>query len=197
MKKKENNSKENDKMKKTMILTGILTIAIIFAMTGTAAAVDKLGFINMRTILQESEAGKKGFADLKKMFEKKKAEVTKKEDELKKLKDEIDKQKSVLTADAFQEKETNFQVKLRDYQRFAKDAQDELAAREQSVTTKLIPEILQVVENVGKKEGYSAIIDLNNPVIVYHDKQDELTKKIIDEYNKSAGKPVPAAKGKK
>jgi len=184
-------------MKKTMILTGILTIAIIFAMTGTAAAVDKLGFINMRTILQESEAGKKGFADLKKMFEKKKAEVTKKEDELKKLKDEIDKQKSVLTADAFQEKETNFQVKLRDYQRFAKDAQDELAAREQSVTTKLIPEILQVVENVGKKEGYSAIIDLNNPVIVYHDKQDELTKKIIDEYNKSAGKPVPAAKGKK
>jgi outer membrane protein len=184
-------------MKKTMILTGILAIAVIFAMTGTAAAVDKIGFINMRTILQDSEAGKKGFAELKKMFERKKAEVTKKEDELKKLKDEIDKQKSVLTADAFQEKETNFQVKLRDYQRFAKDAQDELAAREQSVTTKLIPEILQVVENVGKKEGYSAIIDLNNPVIVYHDKQDELTKKIIDEYNKSAGKPAPAAKGKK
>jgi outer membrane protein len=184
-------------MKKTMILTGILAIAIIFAMTGTAAAVEKIGFINMRTILQDSEAGKKGFAELKKMFEKKKAEVTKKEDDLKKLKDEIDKQKSVLTADAFQEKETNFQVKLRDYQRFAKDAQDELAAKEQSVTAKLIPEILQVVENVGKKEGYSAIIDLNNPVIVYHDKQDELTKKIIDEYNKSAGKPAPAAKGKK
>ncbi len=184
-------------MKKTLTITGIMAIALIFVMTGAAAAAEKIGFINMRTIIQESTAGKKGFAEIKTMYDKKKAEITKKEDELKRLKDDIDKQKAVLTPEAAQEKETNFQVKVRDYQRFAKDAQDELAAKEQNVTSKLIPEILQVVENVGKKEGYTAIIDLNNPVIVYHDKQDELTKKIIDEFNKSAGKPVPAAKGKK
>ncbi|HTZ39950.1 MAG TPA: OmpH family outer membrane protein [Syntrophales bacterium] len=184
-------------MKKTLIITGILAIALIVAMTGTATAAEKIGFVNMRTVIQESVPGQKGFAEIKAMFEKKKAEISKKEDELKKIKDELDKQKSVLTPDAYQEKETNFQVKVRDYQRFAKDAQDELAAKEQNVTAKLIPEILQVVEGVGKKDGYTAIIDLNNPVIVYHDKQDELTKKIIDEYNKSAGKPAPAAKGKK
>ncbi len=184
-------------MKKTLTITGVLTIALLFAVNGTATATEKIGFINMRTVIQESVPGKKGFTEIKAMFEKKKAEITKKEDELKKMRDELDKQKSVLTPEAYQEKETNFQVKVRDYQRFAKDAQDELAAKEQSVTAKLIPEILQVVEGVGKKEGYAAILDLNNPVIVYHDKQDELTKKIIDEYNKSAGKPAPAAKGKK
>jgi len=197
MKKKENHSKENDKMKKTMILTGILAIAIIFAMSGTAAAVEKIGFINMRTIIQDSDAGKRNFADFKKMFEQKKAEIGKKEEELKRLRDELDKQKSVLTPEAFQEKETNFQVKLRDYQRLVKDTNDDLALKEQALTGKLIPEILQVVESVGKKDGYTAIIDLNNPVIVYHDKQDELTKKIIDEYNKSAGKSAPASKGKR
>jgi outer membrane protein len=184
-------------MKKILTITGIVALVFVFAMTGTAAAVEKIGFINMRTIIQESTAGKKGFTELKTMYEKKKAEITKKEDDLKRLKDDIDKQKAVLTPEAAQEKETNFQVKVRDYQRFAKDAQDELAAKEQSVTAKLIPEILQVVETVGKKEGYTAIIDLNNPVIVYHDKQDELTKKIIDEFNKGGSKPAPAAKGKK
>ncbi len=50
---------------------------------------------------------------------------------------------------------------------------------------------------MGKKGGYTAILDLNNPVIVYHDKKDDLTKKIIEEYNKGAGKSAPAAKGKK
>jgi outer membrane protein len=184
-------------MKKILTITGIMAIVLAFAMTGTATAVEKIGFINMRTIIQDSEAGKRNFADFRKMFEQKKADIGKKEDELKKLRDELDKQKSVLTAEAFQEKETNFQVKLRDYQRLVKDTNDDLALKEQALTGKLIPEILQVVESVGKKEGYSAIIDLNNPVIVYHDKQDELTKKIIDEYNKSAGKPAPAAKGKK
>jgi outer membrane protein len=113
------------------------------------------------------------------------------------MRDELDKQKSVLTAEAFQEKETAFQVKLRDYQRLVKDTNDDLQLKEQALTGKLIPEIYQVVEAVGKKEGYTAILDLNNPVIIYHDKQDELTKKIIDEFNKSAGKPAPAAKGKK
>lgn len=183
-------------MKKTLTLTGILTLALVFAVAGTAAAAEKIGFINMRTIIQESEAGKKNFADFKKMFEQKKAEIGKKEDDLKKLRDELDKQKAVLTPEAFQEKETNFQVKLRDYQRLVKDTNDELAAKEQALTGKLIPEIVQVVDRIGKRDGYTAILDLNNPVIIYHDVQDELTRKIIDEFNKGAGKPAPA-KGKK
>jgi outer membrane protein len=184
-------------MKKTLTIAGILAIAIVFAITGTAAAVEKIGFINMRTIVMESEAGKKGFAEFKKLIEKKRVEIAKKEDELKKMKDELDKQKSVLTPEAFQEKETAFQVKLRDYQRLVKDTNDDFAAREQALTGKLIPEIYQVVVSVGKKDGYTAILDLNNPVIIYHDTQDDLTKKIIDEFNKSAGKPAPAVKGKK
>ena len=183
-------------MKNRMILISILAVALVFVMAGTSAA-QKIGFINMRAIIQESEAGKKGFAELKKAVEKKRTEIGKKEEELKKLKDELEKQKSVLTAEAFQEKESSFQVKLRDYQRLVKDSQDELAAKEQAVTGKMIPEILQVVEQVGKQGKYDAILDLNNPVVVYHDKEDNLTKKIIEEYNKGAGKSAPAAKGKK
>jgi outer membrane protein len=184
-------------MKKTLTLLGILVIAAVLAMSGTAAAVEKIGFINMRAIIQESDAGKRNFADFKQMFEKKKAEIAKKEDELKKLKDELDKQKSVLTEGAFQEKETNFQVKLRDYQRLVKDTNDELAAKEQTLTSKMIPEIIQVVDTVGKRDGYTAILDLNNPVIIYHDQKDDLTKKVVDEFNKGTGKTAPAAKGKK
>jgi outer membrane protein len=185
-------------MKKHMYLIGLLAIVIVFALSAAEAGAQKIGFINMRAIIQDSEAGKKGFAELKKAVEKKKTEIGKKEDELKKLKDELDKQKSVLTAEAYQEKESTFQVKLRDYQRLVKDSQDELAAKEQAVTGKMIPEILQIVEQVGKQGKFDAILDLNNPVVVYHDKEDNLTKKIIEEYNKGAGKSAPAAaKGKK
>jgi outer membrane protein len=183
-------------MKKNLSLIGLLAIVIVFALSATEAGAQKIGFINMRAIIQESEAGKKGFAELKKAVEKKKAEIGKKEEELKKLKDELEKQKSVLTAEAYQEKESTFQVKLRDYQRLVKDAQDELATKEQAVTGKMIPEILQIIEQVGKQGNFDAILDLNNPVVVYHDKADNLTKKIIEEYNKGVGKAAPV-KGKK
>jgi len=184
-------------MKKRMILIGILAVALVFVVAGTAAA-QKIGFINMRAIISQSEAGKKAEVEFKKTVEKKKAEIGRKEEELKKLKDELEKQKSVLTAEAFREKEASYQVKFRDYQRLVQDANEELQKKEQAVTATMIPEILKIVEKVGKDGKYDAILDLNNPIIVYHDKEDNLTKKIIEEYNKGAGKSTSApAKGKR
>ena len=185
-------------MKKYLTLVGLLAIVIVFSLSATEAAAQKIGFINMRVILHDSEAGKKAQAEMKKVVEKKKADIAKKEDELKRLKDDLEKQKSVLTAEAYRDKEASYQVKFRDYQRMVQDANEELAKKEQTITAKMIPEVLQIVEQVGKQGKYDAIIDLNNPVIVYHDKEDNLTKKIIDEYNKGAGKSSSApAKGKK
>ena len=185
-------------MKKYLTLVGLLAIVIVLSLSATEAAAQKIGFINMRVILHDSEAGKKAQAEMKKIVEKKKTDITKKEDELKKLKDDLEKQKSVLTAEAYRDKEASYQVKFRDYQRLVQDANEELAKKEQAITAKMIPEVLQIVEQVGKQGKYDAIIDLNNPVIVYHDKEDNLTRKIIEEYNKGAGKSSSApAKGKK
>lgn len=185
-------------MKKHLTLAGLLAVALVFAFSATEAAAQKIGFINMRAILHDSEAGKKASVEFKKEVEKKKADIAKKEEELKKLKDELEKQKSVLTAEAYRDKEASYQVKFRDYQRMVQDANESLAQKEQAFTSKMIPEILKVVEKVGKDGKYDAILDLNNPVIVYHDREDNLTKKIIEEYNKGAGKSASApAKGKK
>lgn len=186
-------------MKKRLTLIGILAVALVFVVSGTAVA-QKIGFINMRAIMSQSDAGKKAETELKKFVEKKKADIAKKEEELKKLKDELEKQKSVLTAEAYREKEASYQVKFRDYQRQVQDANEEVGKKEQVITGVMIPDILKIVEQVGKQGKYDAILDLNNPVVVYHDKEDNLTKKIIDEYNKGAGKSAPApapAKGKK
>lgn len=184
-------------MNKRMILINILAVALVLVMAGTSAA-QKIGFINMRAIISQSEAGKKAEVEFKKTVDKKKAEIARKEEELKKMKDELEKQKSVLTAEAYREKEASYQVKFRDYQRMVQDANEELGKKEQALTATMIPEIIKIVEQVGKQGNYDAILDLNNPIIVYHDKQDNLTKKIIEEYNKGAGKSTSApAKGKK
>jgi outer membrane protein len=184
-------------MKKRLTLIGILAVALVLVMAGTSAA-QKIGFINMRAIMSQSDAGKKAEAELKKIVEKKKSEIAKKEEELKRLKDDLEKQKSVLTAEAYRDKEAGYQVKFRDYQRMVQDANEELQKKEQAVTATMIPEILKIVEKVGKDGNFDAILDLNNPVVVYHDKADNLTKKVIEEYNKGAGKSTSApTKGKK
>jgi len=94
-------------MKKHLTFIAILAVAIVVALAGIASA-QKIGFINMRAILHDSEAGKKASVEFKKEVEKKKADIARKEEELKKLKDDLEKQKSVLTPEAYRDKETGY-----------------------------------------------------------------------------------------
>jgi len=153
------------------------------------ASAEKFGFVNLREALMDSEPGDKMEADIKKAFERKKVQLQQKEAEMKRLKDDLEKQRSVLKADAFREKETNYQSKLREYQRMVEDANREMALKEQELGAKLIPELAKVIESLGEKEGYTAIFSIDNPVVVYRSKGVDITKKVIEEFNKrSKGK---------
>ena len=178
-------------MKKISTLAACLILAsmILLAGPGTAKA-QKVGFVNLKEVVLESEPGDKMEADFKKAYEKKRTQIQQKETELKKLKDELEKQRSVLNAEAFREKENSYQTKFRDYQRLVKDSNDELVKKEQEMAAKILPEVVKVIQAMGEKEGYSAVLDVNNPVVIYRAKGNDLTKKAIEEVNK-------AFKGKK
>ena len=164
-----------------------LIILLMILLTGPRlASAEKFGFVNLREALLDSEPGDKMEEDIKKAFEKKKVQLQQKEAEMKRLKDDLEKQRSVLKADAFREKENNYQNKLREYQRMVEDANREMAQKEQELISRLGPEIIKVIQALGEKEGYTAILD-NNPMLVfYRSKGTDITKKVIEEFNKSS-----------
>ncbi len=131
---------------------------LLFVWSTNSLAADKIGFINLREIMQNSTAGKKAGEDLKKVAEKKQAAISSAEKELKKMKDELDKQGSILTASARRDKETAYQKKLRDYQLLVNDANEELQKRDQEMSQKLLPEILKIVRTIAEKEKYTLVI---------------------------------------
>ena len=172
-------------MKKTGLWSLGLIIILMILLTGPRlASAEKFGFVNLKQALLDSEPGDKMEEDFKKAYEKKKAQLQQKEAEMKRLKDDLEKQRSVLKADAFREKENIYQTKLREYQRMVEDANRELAGKEQEMTSKLLPELAKVIEAVGEKEGYTAIFSVDNPVVVYRSKGADVTKKVIEEFNK-------------
>jgi len=66
------------------------------------------------------------------------------------------------------------------------DANREMAQKEQELAAKLLPELAKVIESVGEKEGYTAIFSIDNPVVIYRSKAVDITKKVIEEFNKRA-----------
>ncbi len=173
-------------MKKNILwIAGLMLL--LFAWTNTALAADKIGFINMQTIIQNSNAGKKAAEDFKKLFARKQENIKAMENEVKKLKDELDKQGAVMTASARGDKEAAYQRKMRDYQILVDDTNKELQKRDQEYSQQLIPEILKVVRAIAEKEKYTLILDISTMPMPYFDKNNDISKKVIDDFNRAQG----------
>lgn len=172
-------------MKKTVLL---LAAAAVLILAPASAFAQKIGFVDIKQIIFQSEAGKKATAEFKKSFEKKKSEIQKREAELKRDKEKLEQQQSagILKESALKQLEHDYQAKYREYQRFVSDANEELTRKDQELAKRLVPEVYKVVDKIGERDGYSLILDVNNPVVVYHSKGgNNLTNRVLTEFNKT------------
>jgi len=156
---------------------------LVLSLTGTGAAAEKIGFVDVREIMFNSDEGKKATEELKKLVEKNRLLIQGSEAELQKMNDKIEKQRTVLTEAALKEKEAAFQKKLRDYQVLGKEANEDLQAKRQEHNENMLLEIHKVINSVAEKEKYTVIFDLS--AILFYNKTDDLTKRVVDELNKT------------
>ncbi len=170
-------------MKRNILVVSAVVFSLLVA-SANLYAQDKIGFINMREVIQTSNAGKRAGEEMKRIADRKQAEITSMERELKNLKEELDKKSSVMTASARSEKESAYQKKLRSYQILVNDANEELQKKDQEIFQKLMPDILKVVRSIGEKEKYTLIVDVATMPVPYFDKTKDITGKVVDEFNK-------------
>jgi outer membrane protein len=167
----------------------VLIIVSALILAAVPASAQRIGFVDMEQIISQSDAGKKGSEELKKNFEIKQRTIQKMEAELEKEKEKLKQQQSagIVKETALKEMEHNYMVKFRDYQKLVADSNEELAKIKQEFMSKMFVEIRQVIQKVGEKDGYSLILDANNPLVLYHSKSGpNLTARIISEFNKSS-----------
>ena len=172
-------------------MMGIGLIALLMVVTPAltqAQPSGKIGFVNVEEILATSETGKVANEEFKKIYEKNKTNIQNREQELHKLKGELEKQRTVLTEQALKEKDLAYQKKFRDYQDMIKDANDDLNARRQDLYNKYIPDILKIINRMGENEQYIMIVDMAVVPVAYHNKQHNLTTRVIEEFNKTVKK---------
>lgn len=182
-------------MKKYRVwLTGAAALLVLIFFASQAPAAEKTGFVNIAEVLAKSNAGKKAEEQFKKLVEKDKLSIQEKEKELQKLKDELEKQRPLLKEDVLKAKEVDYQKKFRDYQLLVKDANEELQSKQQEIMKNLVPEVMKIVQALGEKEKYSMIVDISIIPMAYHARENEITNRVIEEFNKTQIGKAPASK---
>lgn len=167
-------------MKRSFFVSLVLLVSLIAL--PVLAADSKLGTVDMQKILMLSDAGKDAKEQLAIRAAKYEAEKNLKEEDLKKLKGELEKQSVLLSESARGAKEKDYQQKLKEYQRFLKDAQDDLQAKNDEYTNKIVDEIVRLVQDFGKKGGFTFIFVKNESMIFMDDKID-LTDELLKQFN--------------
>jgi outer membrane protein len=162
----------------------------------------KAGVVDLQAVLDGSVRGKAAKDRLKvtgtQLQEEIKAKREFKEErekELQKLRSEIQSQGLVLSEQARVDKEENFRKQVRelkrfidDTNRFIEDATQEFREREARETRLLLLEVRKVVQEMGKQDGYSLILEGNESaaVVLYFHNTIDMTPKVIHRYDQSS-----------
>jgi outer membrane protein len=172
---------------KRIVTTFALSLSLALASAAFGADGVKLGSVDIQKVLLNSDAGKEAKEQLAGKANKYEGEKNTKEEELKKLKAALEKQNVLLSESARGAKEKDYQQKLKEYQRFLKDAQDDLQAKNDELTNRIIEQIVKIIQNYGRKNGYT-IIFVKNDGMVYLDDKVDLTDEVLKTFNASRNK---------
>lgn len=167
-------------MLRKILVLGMLLV--LFAGSGRAADLAKVGYVDMDRVFDEYTETQKASQELNKEINARRKEITKLENEITTMREELNTQEALLSKEEREKRIKEFNQKILDLQKYVRDVEMDLARKEETMTKKLITEILNVIKKVGEKEGYTLI--LRKDSILYGGDGMDLTDEVIKVLNK-------------
>ncbi len=153
--------------------------------TGSSRAELKVGVVDLQKAMELSEEGKKAKAVFQQKVEKIQKELKDKQDRLSAIKDQLERQSAMLSVTARADKEREYQDKLRDFKRLYEDYQEEMRREDAELSEKILRRLIEVIENMGVKEGYDLILEKTQSAVLYRSNSIDLTDQLIKLFDKS------------
>jgi len=170
------------RLSKTLALA-LTLLPVLTAGVRAPAQQLKVGYVDLQRALNESDAGKAAKERFKVQVDKLQVDLKKKKDALDGLKEQLEKKSSVMKEDEARNMQKDYERKLRDFERSYKDSQGELQQKDNELTVELLKELQVVIEQFGKENGYSIILEQSSSSVLYGSPELDLTEQIIARYN--------------
>ena len=176
-------------MKRTLISVMIIMVVCFgFATPGFSADVAKIGTFHLQKILDESSAGKLIKKQLKAKFEELQEKLKKEKEEIEEMKKALEREALVLSAEKSDEKKRAFRIRVTDYKEMQNSFARDMKMLEGDFRKKILEDIFEIVEKLGKEEGYMLILEKKTAGVFYNQPNLDITDKIIKLYNLKTSK---------
>jgi outer membrane protein len=169
--------------KRLGIILGIFVLMGGLLTKPAGSAELKIGSVDIQRAVNECNQGKEAKKTVMKEVEKFQAQIAEKQKDLQQLKDALEKQAPMLNADARAAKEKDYQSKIRDFQRWGEDNQNEINQKRMEMERNIAIGLTKVIQKVGADEGFTIIFEHNEQIVLYTSKAIDITDRVIKAYD--------------
>jgi outer membrane protein len=169
------------------VLGGAGLVCLALAGVASAAAPSpavKIGVVDVQQVLNQSQRGMAAKQRLEQERNARQKELDARQQELQKLQQDMEKQASVLSEQAKREKRELLERRVRDVRRIAEDANREMEKRVREAEVEVTREIFGVIQEYGKDQAYTAILERSN--IVFATQAIDITPEIVKRFDAKA-----------
>ena len=173
---------------KIKVFASIITVLVAFSGIALGADAPKIGVIDFKAILEKSKSGLKAQEEIKIEGQKMEKDFKAKTEEIEKLEAQLERESMVMSNEKREEKLREIRIKRNDLKGLRKQYMEKLRRLEAQIVGRIEKEVVKVVNEIGKADGYTLILDRRIGGVVFAPDAIEITDKVIEEHDKRAGK---------
>ena len=163
-------------------LVKLFVVTLLTLVCTHAIAEDKIAYMDMKYILNNSKAGKGAQDFLKDSFTKNQKFFTNEENKLKEGERDLLKKKNIITKEEYQKKTDELRKKVIDYHSKRKLSLEKIARQRAEVKVELLKSLDPIIEKYINENNISIVLDKKN-IIIGKDNLD-ITNIITERLNK-------------
>jgi len=141
----------------------------------------KFAYVDVQRALNECDAGKRAKAEFQGRVTSLEARLQRQQNEVQSLKDEVEKKGMLMNPDQRQSLQDQYVTKLKNFERDYKDSKDELQAKDQEITAKIVHDLAQVIRTIGERDSYTMVMEKGS--ILWGAPGIDITDQVIRSYN--------------
>jgi outer membrane protein len=176
-------------LKRERFYLPILALAATSMFAQAPAHPGKVGVINIQGALISTKDGQKAASELESKATPKRKELEGRQNEINSLKDQLQKGANTLSDTSKQSLYREIDSKTKSLNRAVEDAEAEFNQDQQKVLQQLGQKMMVIIDKYARDNGYTLVLDVSaqNTPVLYASNTIDITKDIIELYDKNAG----------
>jgi outer membrane protein len=167
---------------KIAFVTMVFSICF-YAASSYGADVAKIGVVSFQKILEKSDAGKKATAEINKRGKEMEDSLKTKGEEIDAIKKKLEREALVMSKEMREQKEREIRISINDFKTLKNKYMADFKQHEARLVRDIQKEVLEIVEEMGKKEGFLVIFEKREAGVLYSPDTIDITDRLIQKYN--------------